>query len=255
MEYYSWSRAELKGRAKDAIRKNYWVCVLAAVVIGIVTASGGGNAGKSAAAKTAGNYLHDSEVYFDGAERSLENRVFSLPTLLFGLVGMGLALAFGVAVLAAGILLGNVLEVGCKGVFLENSYGRPSAGQILSAFRSNTYWNVVKIMFFRNLFLALWTMLLIVPGLIKAYEYYMVPYLLAEHPEMPMSEVFARSREMMRDEKWNAFVLELSFLPWFLLSGITMNLVGIFFVNPYLEATRAELYHTLRYKVEGYRSY
>ena len=62
----------------------------------------------------------------------------------------------------------------------------------------------------------------------------MIPYLLAEYPEMSMEEAFSRSREMMYGEKWNAFVLDLSFIPWFLLSGLTFGIVGIFYVNPYV---------------------
>ena len=106
-------------------------------------------------------------------------------------------------------------------------------------------------MFFRDLFTFLWTLLFIIPGIIKSYEYKMVPYLLAEYPDMDRKEVFARSRDMMYGQKWNTFVLDLSFIPWNILSTITFGLVGLFYVSPYQDATYAELYDTLATGMPG----
>ena len=73
----------------------------------------------------------------------------------------------------------------------------------------------------------------------------MVPYLLAEYPDMSRQEAFARSKEMMYGQKWRAFVLDLSFLGWNILSGITFGIVGLFYGRPYQDATDAELYDVL----------
>lgn len=70
----------------------------------------------------------------------------------------------------------------------------------------------------------------------------MVPYILAENPGMDRREAFAISKRMMDGEKWNTFVLSLSFLGWVLLSGCTCGILTIFFVNPYAQATYTELY-------------
>ena len=78
----------------------------------------------------------------------------------------------------------------------------------------------------------------------------MMPYILAEDPDMPTKEVFAMSREMMRGQKWKAFVLDLSFLGWGILSLLTLGIVGIFYVNPYRNMTNAALYERLRYGEE-----
>ena len=101
-------------------------------------------------------------------------------------------------------------------------------------------------MFIRDIFIVLWSLLLIVPGIVKSYEYMMIPYLLAEDPSMSREEAFAKSKAMMDGNKWNAFVLDLSFIGWLILGCITLNLVNIFYVNPYMYLTRAELYRTLR---------
>ncbi|MBR3154558.1 MAG: DUF975 family protein, partial [Lachnospiraceae bacterium] len=75
------------------------------------------------------------------------------------------------------------------------------------------------------------------------------PYILAENPDLEWREVFSISRQMMDGEKWNAFVLDLSFLGWVFLSAITLGLVGIFYVNPYKGLTDAALYMALREKI------
>ena len=76
-------------------------------------------------------------------------------------------------------------------------YSRPGVERILGAFKSGYIGNVVKITFFRDLYLFLWSLLLVVPGIIKSYEYRMIPYLLAEYPDMPQEEAFRKSKEMM----------------------------------------------------------
>ena len=166
--------------------------------------------------------------------------------------------AFGVLFMMAGILLkvfvGNVLTVGGMRFFIENRTKKARMGTILHPFRSGHYGNVVLILFLRDLYTALWSLLLIIPGVIKSYEYLMVPYILAENPGMDRREAFLISRRMMDGEKWDTFVLDLSFLGWLLLSVCTCGILSIFFVNPYREATLTELYTYNKIKAynEGY---
>ena len=101
-------------------------------------------------------------------------------------------------------------------------------------------------MFLKTIYLALWSLLFIVPGVIKGYEYAMVPYLLLDHPEMSRQEIFAESKRMMMGNKWDAFVLDLSFIGWNLLGACTFGILTILYVNPYQYYTEAELYHVLR---------
>ena len=111
--------------------------------------------------------------------------------------------------------------------------------------------NVVKSMFILDIIIALWSLLFIIPGIYKSYQYRMVPYLLADNPELTAREAMDLSRVMMDGEKMNAFVLDLSFIPWQLLSAITIGIVGIIWVNPYVEATNAELYTALSQKEQA----
>jgi uncharacterized membrane protein len=163
------------------------------------------------------------------------------------LVVMAISIAFNIFVC-------NPVEVGGCRFFVDNALkaqeaqetsGAPGIGSILYSFQSSGYMNIVKTLFRRDLYVVLWCLLLVIPGIIKSYEYRMIPYLLADNPEMSYQEAFQLSKEMMDGEKWNTFVLDLSFIGWKILSSLTFGLVGIFWVNPYQYATNAELYQEL----------
>lgn len=100
--------------------------------------------------------------------------------------------------------------------------------------------------FLASLFAALWSLLLVIPGIIKQFEYLMVSYILADNPDMPAMDALRKSKQMMKGHKWNAFVLSLSFLGWGILSLLTGGILDIFYVRPYMEATYAELYLALK---------
>lgn len=163
--------------------------------------------------------------------------------ILVFLVIFVVALAIAFAITA---FLLNPLELGCKRFFLRNLNMKAEVKEVCFSF-DHSYMNIVKTLFFRDLYTFLWSLLFIIPGIIKAYEYQMIPYLLAEHPDMPKDQAFAISRQMMKGQKWNAFVLDLSFLGWSILSLFTLGILGLFYVNPYKYSTKAALYETLRY--------
>ena len=76
----------------------------------------------------------------------------------------------------------------------------------------------------------------------------MVPYIIKDNPELSATEVITRSREMMNGNKWKAFLLDLSFIGWFLLSIITLGIAAFFWVGPYVYSTEAALYLELKDK-------
>ena len=88
-------------------------------------------------------------------------------------------------------------------------------------------------------------MLFVIPGIIKAYEYRMIPFILAENPDIKMEDAFALSKRMMDNEKLNAFVLDISFIGWMILGALSCGIFHIFYVNPYYQLTNAELYLVL----------
>ena len=237
-----WTRRELKGRAKISLKSFYWKSVLVAFILSLVsggfsTSNRGSNSGESI--NITGN------EFVDGISGRFTAQAMAI-------IGLGLAI-IAVAVLL-GLLINifviNPLEVGCKKYFLNASEGNADLSNMGFCFK-NGYMNVVGVRFLTNLYIFLWSLLLIVPGIIKAYSYRMIPYIMAEDPYMSFAEAKRLSQDMMDGEKWDTFVLDLSFILWALLAMITFNIVGIFWVEPYMQFTDAELYKVLRTKMQG----
>lgn len=136
--------------------------------------------------------------------------------------------------------------VAARRVVLEaRTYDKVPAQRFLFLIRvkrwAQTAWNMFVLMIFQ----FLWSLTVI--GLfIKKYSYYMVPYILAENPDMKAREVITLSRRMMNGHKWECFKLDLSFLPWYLLGGLTLGLLDIFYTNPYKTAAFGEYYAYIR---------
>ena len=239
----SWTRAELKIRAKAAVKMYYWKMVLVAFILSMI-GGGASSVGSSSAS--------------DNSAGSGASSMFEGINMQVAMIAVIIVLVVVVIALALSVFVFNVLEVGCRGFFSRSMTEDPELGLIADGFTQN-YWNCVKTQFLKSLFIGLWSLLFVIPGVIKAYEYRMVPYLLAEHPEMSSGEIFARSKEMMQGNKWDTFVLDISFVGWVLLSGITLGILYIFWVGPYIAATDAALYHRISgkdtYGNGGYGNY
>ena len=96
----------------------------------------------------------------------------------------------------------------------------------------------------RGLYIILWTLLFIIPGIVKGYAYSMTPFIMADHPQMTPSEAITASRELMDGHKFELFVLDLSFIGWNLLGIFTLG-IGLIWVIPYHNAAYAAFYRNL----------
>ena len=170
--------------------------------------------------------------------------------IIFAAESLGSVIPLGGS-LAATIFLVNIIgDVGTRRFFIHNHRDKGEVGHLFESF-SSSYLNQVLVMLLKNLFVWLWSLLLIVPGIIKYYEYLMVPYILTDNPEISWDDAKEQSRAMMEGEKMNAFLLHLSFIGWFLLDIITIGILHIVFTGPYMAQAEAELYHVLLEKT-GY---
>lgn len=143
------------------------------------------------------------------------------------------------------IFIYNPYYVGAQAFFKENVLtGSASGDEVLRGFRN--YINTFVTLLLRDLYVALFSFLLVVPGIMKAYSYRLVPYIITDEPELSSSEVLRRSEQMMRGHRMDAFMLDLSFFGWYLLVILTLGLAGIFWVFPYKNNTDAALYQDLR---------
>ena len=246
-----WNRKDLKARGKAAFLANYWKCVLVALILAALVGSSGGAARTSS--QTFG--IDIGNEYLVEMQEEAMNKVpllngvlklretFSASQPLRG-VQISLGLGSSLVMLLLSILVFNPLIVGCYRFFLQNSRGLSNLRELGAGFRDD-WGNVVLTMFLKNLFIFLWALLFIIPGIVKAYSYRMVPYIIKEHPEISGTQAITLSRQMMNGHKWNTFVLDLSFLGWHILSILTLGILEIFFVTPYIQATDAELYKAL----------
>ena len=243
-----WTRSELKEKAKVYVKRSYWPLVLVSLILAVITGgfSNGGNGG--------GNYSTDWSDSVDGGD--IASRITgSITGINWALISgiMAVAAAVSIAVIAISVIVSifvlNPIEIGCRRYFIEAAYGEvdmKNIGVLVLAFKDGKYGNIVKTMFLRDLYQFLWTLLLVIPGIVKSYEYRMIPYILAENPDVTTEEAFRLSKEMMDGEKWDTFVLDLSFIGWALVAGITCGIAGIFWVNPYMNMTGTALYETLK---------
>ncbi len=273
-----WSRSELKKIGQKTFNKNYWKCVLTALILALVTGSGAGvhvpaSASPGALVGSSTDEVTDelsedmdgSEDDTDAISANIDMNVVdginidiehadegelsgagkTAAAMIFGFVFVVLFLLIFAIVLLLDAFILNPLELGCDRFFYKNLDEPAEMAEIAYGF-DNGYRNVAKILFLRDIYTMLWSLLFIIPGIIKAYEYRMIPYILAENPDMDKNDVFALSKEMMTGQKWKTFILDLSFIGWDILSMLTIGLLGIFYVAPYKRATHAALYDTLK---------
>lgn len=280
-----WTRAQVKQRGKFGFKANYWKTVLVALIFGCIATGGfssGGATGSSISDNVISNQINkaedrvmgwddDSDDWDDDSDwDSIQdgfmegfadgyNSVDGTADADFDLLKAGFAafigfmlvfmvlFVIGIAIVfALSAFLLNPLELGCKRYFFRNLNMKAEVKEVCFSF-DHSYLNIVKTLFFRDLYTFLWSLLFVIPGIVKSYEYMMIPYLLAENPDMPREQAFAISKQMMKGQKWKAFVLDLSFLGWSILSMLTLGILGVFYVNPYKQSTKAALYETLRY--------
>ena len=136
------------------------------------------------------------------------------------------------------------IDIGIMKYFIINTEEKPDFENLFAGFKKG-YLNIAKTYFFILLKTLLWMLLFYFPAIYKAFEYSMIPYILAEDPTTPTKEAFAKSRAMMHGNRWRLFKLQFSFIGWYLLGFFTCG-IGIYFVMPYQHAAIAEFYKEVK---------
>lgn len=228
MEDNMWSRKELKSKAKEVLRRGYLSAFGVSIVITL--AEGGWN--------SRSNYR---------SRFSIENpdNINSVFHYFINWKIISMLLIFFLIALVLRILIGYCLEVGGRRYFIKSAQYDDNKRCLRFGFQDGNYKGITTTMLVKNIYIFLWTLLLIIPGIIKSYAYSMVPYILADNPNIGVNRAIELSNEMTRGHKLDMFVLDLSFIGWYILGMIPFGL-GVLFVNPYFNATNAELYLVLR---------
>ncbi len=154
----------------------------------------------------------------------------------------------GVAVLAAlaySIFVAGIIDFGCRGWFMRYWRGEnPPVGELFATFR--IYAPVLKSSLLVSVYIFLWSLLLIIPGIVKSYAYSMTPYIIYENPALSANEAIALSRKLTDGAKGDLFVFDLSYFGWMLLNVFTLGILGIVYIYPYQCTAHAAIYDALK---------
>ena len=142
------------------------------------------------------------------------------------------------------LIITSAFEISLCMIYLKLAKNEEiSIGDLFNGF--NITGKAIWLMIITQFFTFLWSLLFVIPGIIKAYSYYMAPYILADNPELTANEALSKSKEIMDGHKFDLFVLQLSFFWWYMLSAITFGIAYIY-VIPYVSATTANFYNSIK---------
>lgn len=216
--------------ARDALRNRWGLAVLAGLLASLMGAIA--------------SYLPEFNFRYSSSSDSIPgisdgafNEQVATIIMVVCLFIIFFALVFGIA----HFIFSSIILVGYSQFNLDLVDGQkaPRIGTLFSFF---AHWKqIAATMSLRLLYVLLWTLLFIIPGIIASYSYAMTGYILAEHPELTASEALAQSKQMMSGNRLRLFFLELSFLGWDLLCILTLG-VGNLWLVPYKQAAFAAFY-------------
>ena len=217
--------SEIRLRARNILKEKYWNAVLVAFVASIfgalVTSSGGLNISL------------DLEEVRD-ISGIIPERWFPYLISGFSLGGVQGIVSF---------VLGGVVQMGYARYLLNQHDGQE--GTVKDLFSMFDYFKAGFLQsLLRSLFIILWSLLLVIPGIVMSYAYAMTPFILAEHPEMTAREAIRASKDLMKGHKFDLFCLNLSFIGWILLCVLTAG-IGFIFLSPYMNAAHAVFYRNI----------
>lgn len=178
----------------------------------------------------------------------------ALMTLVYGLVmsgvpiGLNKALTDGVGNLFQLVLL--PMGYGLIVAYLDNIRSGESyrVNQLFVGVKE--YWRVWGTLMLIYLYTSLWTLLLIVPGIIKSYSYAMTYYILRDEPDLKFNDAIEKSMRMMDGHKFDLFYLQLTFIGWGVLCILTLG-IGIFWLVPYMQAAEVHFYEDVKAEYEA----
>ena len=232
--------ADFRALAREALRGK-WVI---AVIVGLIASLLGG----------AGSNGPEVKFNFDGsgANANFEfagQTIFSTGGGLDSEVGaflVGSAIYIVIAALVMAVVhfvLGSIVGVGYARFNLDLVDHQEHAFEALFAYFS--HWKTTAIAkLLQAVYILLWSLLLVIPGIIASYSYAMTDYILAENPNLTASEAIAQSKAMMSGNRWRLFCLHFSFIGWSILCAFTLG-IGNLWLDPYKQAATAAFYREI----------
>ena len=224
--------SELRAIARRNLEGTWGISVGVALVAAIL---GGSMAGAG------------SNINFNINEESIRNLPPIFWTVLLPLVSVAGLLGI------VSFILGGTVELGYA-KFLLKQYDRKQLqfSDLFSQFER--FGTGFAQQFLRTLFTVLWSLLFIIPGIVKGLSYAMTPFILEEHPDLTASQAIKASMQLMEGHKMDLFILGLTFIGWQILACLTMG-IGFLFLNPYMNAAYAAFYRSISGRQQEARAY
>ena len=223
---------ELRAKAWESLEGKYWLAFAVCIVLGFLSSIGTSIINSS-------QNLVETIGMVDPAQMDETMKIG-------GYVVMGGASVFLIIGALLSIFVGSPASIGLCNYFIKNTDSKPTFSDAFSGFKVR-YGRNVGILLLVGVKTVLWTILFIIPGIIKTYEYSIIPYILADDAQISSKDAFKKAREMMKGNKWRLFKLDFSFIGWFALGIVTCG-IGVFFLTPYMNAAMAEFYVELKNK-------
>lgn len=206
------TRSELKTSAKESLRGHYWYAfgtsLLASVITGLASA-----------------------VLSAILQLNPENAVLAFICTLLNI--------------AVILFVALPLSLGVIRFYINLAGGSDAKVDDLIYVYKNNFANALLTVIKEVVFVFLWSLLFVIPGIIKTYQYFMIDYMVADNPELDRKRAFEITKAAMSGNKWRTFVLGLSFILWALLCVITAG-IGALFLEPYIQTTYAHYYLELK---------
>ncbi len=188
------------------------------------------------------------------ARMQLGNGIFTNSWLMMALVGIIVSAIIGLASSAsvgiAAIIVSGPLTYGFHSVTLACARGFDWKLEHTFKGFTKAFGESIVLCLLQSVFIFLWSLLFVIPGIVKTYSYALAYYIANDNPTLGANECITKSREMMSGHKWQLFCLDLSFIGWYILGALCLGL-GTYLVTPYHQMARANFYAELKMEQDG----
>ncbi len=217
------NRVQLKEKAKESLKGQWGQAIAVLIIFGVIS-------------------LLATGVSFIGNISALTN-----PEIVSSVLEGSYKFYLGIPQVISAVLtvlVSAFLSLGSVSYFLKISRNEKATYKELFS-KTNLWLLYIGVSIMTSIFIGLWSLLLIIPGIIASYRYSMVGYIMVDNPELGVFGAIKRSKEIMYGHKFDYFVLQLSFIGWRLLSALTLNIL-LLYVTPYMKVTNANFYNSIK---------
>ena len=232
--------ADFRSIARNALKGKWGIAVVAGLIASLLGAIGSSGPELNVELND-GNFNASLQIFG-------QDVISSNGGAEFWTVFAGIATYIAIFAVITGIalfILGSIVEVGYMKFNLD-LVDRKKEAEIGTMFGYFQFWKTAACArLLQSVYVLLWSLLFIIPGIIASYSYAMTSYILAENPELTASEAIERSKQMMSGNRWRLFCVQISFIGWDILSALLTFGIGGLWITPYKQAATAAFYREI----------